>query len=182
MTCADPEHRLLGHVFESITFPIYVIDVNTHRILLANPAASKAPAPKDATCYQLTHRRDTPCDGPEGPCPIAEVCRTKERMITEHVHADRFGVPKHYEVHAFPVCDAAGNVTQIIEYNVDITERKRAQQEVGTYQNGLERMVKELQFVNEELREASLIAAHDLQSPAARQDCARRLSAARRRL
>jgi len=167
ITCSDSEHRLLGHVFASITFPIYVIDVNTHRILLANPAASKNHVPQDATCYQLTHRRDTPCDGSEGACPIAEVCRTKERMITEHVHADRFGVPRHYEVHAFPLCDSAGRVTQIIEYNVDISDRKRAQQEVGTYQRWLERMVHDLRLVNEDLRETSLIAAHDLQSPLA---------------
>src|SRR3990172_7975741 len=54
-------------------------------------------------------------------------CRTKERAITEHVHADAHGTPKHYEIHVFSVCDTGGKVTHIIEYNVDITERKRAQ-------------------------------------------------------
>ena len=46
----------------------------------------------------------------------------------EHVHYDRAGVARQFEVHAFPILDSEGRVTRVIEHNVDVTERKRAQQ------------------------------------------------------
>lgn len=166
-SCARPAHRLLELVLEAISFPLYVIDANTHKIVLANPATAQSPIPRDATCYELTHHRSVPCDGSEGSCPLTEVRRTKKPVITEHVHANRLGVPKHYEIHAFPICDENGEVTQVVEYNVDITERKRAQEDVREYQRWLEMMVEDLRRSNDELRELSSLAAHDIRSPLA---------------
>jgi signal transduction histidine kinase len=161
----SPEHTLLHSVLQSISFPLYIIDVATHKILLANTATYAGELPAGTTCYSLTHHRQSPCTGAEGPCPIDEVKRTRARIVVEHVHYDQQGHAKHVEIHAFPIFDDAGNVVQMIEYNVDITERKRVAAELLHHQQSLDMLVNELRRSNEELRDFMSVAAHDIRSP-----------------
>jgi len=50
-------------------------------------------------------------------------------VIVEHLHYDKEGNPRNIEIHATPVFDGEGNVNEIIEYFLDITERKQAEKE-----------------------------------------------------
>jgi PAS domain S-box-containing protein len=99
-------------------------------VRLANRTAQETCKSGAATCYALTHRRDRPCDTEEHPCPIEVIKRTGKPTVVEHVHYDAAGAAKNVEVHAFPIFDDAGRVIQIIEYCVDITARKQAQEEL----------------------------------------------------
>jgi PAS domain S-box-containing protein len=121
---------LLRTVLDSLTYPLYVIDVANYHVRLANRTAQETCSRDAVTCYALTHRRDTPCDTKDHPCPIEVIQRTGQSTVVEHVHYDKNGTPKNVEVHAFPIFDEAGRVIQIIEYCVDITARKRAQEEL----------------------------------------------------
>jgi len=85
----------------------------------------------------------------------------------EHMHYDQDGVARYYEVQAFPILDDAGDVAQIVEYNVDITERKRLEEELQNHQHSLEIMVQQLEQSNAELRQFTAVAAHDMRSPMA---------------
>lgn len=160
-----PQHRFLQSVLQAIGFPLYIVDVDTHRIVLANAATYAGELPAGTTCYSLTHRRQTPCQGMDGPCPIEQVKRTKGPVVMEHVHYDKLGRARHVEIHAFPIFDDAGNVVQMIEYNVDITERKAVEAELQHHQKSLEMLVNELQRSNDELRDFTSVAAHDIRSP-----------------
>jgi light-regulated signal transduction histidine kinase (bacteriophytochrome) len=155
-------------VIESIRFPLYVIDIETFEIVLANSAACPGDLPKGMTCHALTHRRNAPCDDAEGPCPIEEVRRSKQPLVVEHMHYDQHGVARYYEVQAFPILDDDGNVVQIVEYNVDVTERTRVEEELHNHQRSLETMVQQLEQSNAELRQFTSVAAHDMRSPMAR--------------
>lgn len=42
------------------------------------------------------------------------------RIVVEHIHYDTNGHAKIVEVHAFPIFDSEGNVTQALEYFFDI--------------------------------------------------------------
>jgi len=119
----------LNTILESLTHPFYVVDVLRHRVLIANAAARKTFATGDATCYSMTHGRDKPCNTSEHPCPLEIVKQTKAPLIVEHIHFDRDGTPRNVEIHAYPVLDQAGNVTSVIEYAVDITERRQAEED-----------------------------------------------------
>ena len=121
---------LLQTVLDSLTYPLYVIDVADYHVSLANRAAQESCRGGAATCYALTHRRDTPCDSQDHPCPIEVIQRTGKPTVVEHVHYDAAGTAKNVEVHAFPIFNDAGQVVQIIEYCVDITERKRAEEDL----------------------------------------------------
>ncbi len=129
------QNKFFQHMLESLTHPFYVLDANNYTIVMANSAARLGSLDSHPTCYGLTHRRDTPCDGCEHTCPLQEVKRTKQPVIVEHVHYDKDGNPRDMEVHAYPIFDEQGNVAQMIEYSLDITDRKTA----GERNSGLRR-------------------------------------------
>src|SRR3989339_171879 len=120
-------------VLESLPHPFYVIDANSYKILLANSAARGAQNFLNAqtTCYQLTHHRNTPCHEGEVncPCPLETVKRTKKSFVIKHTHYVEDGVAREYEVHGHPIFDENGNVSKMIEYSLDITDRLVAQKE-----------------------------------------------------
>jgi PAS domain S-box-containing protein len=119
------QERFLEHVLESLPHPFYVLDADTYVIKMANSAARFGRLSSKTTCYALTHHRDAPCTEPEHTCPLAVVKQTGKPVTVEHVHYDAEGNPRDYEVHGYPVFDERGNVIQMIEYSLDITERKK---------------------------------------------------------
>jgi nitrogen-specific signal transduction histidine kinase len=127
------QNDFFHHMLESLTHPFYVLDVNDYSIKVANSAARLGDLSCHPTCYALTHRRTTPCDGLEHSCPIQQVKKTKKPVTVEHVHYDIDGNPRDVEVHAYPIFDGEGNVVQMIEYSLDITERKKLEKEVQDY-------------------------------------------------
>ncbi|MGL1892900.1 MAG: transporter substrate-binding domain-containing protein [Spirochaetaceae bacterium] len=121
--------RNLENTIEALTHPFYVIDANTYEVILANSAAKKSADGKDlTTCYKLTHRVDTPCDSKEHPCPLKVIKETKQPYEVEHIHYDKNDNPIFVEVHGYPIFDEDGTLTQMIEYSLDITERKMAEE------------------------------------------------------
>ena len=152
------QNEFVNHVLESLTHPFYVIDANDRRVLMANSAAQWSPSSDKTTCYALTHGRDRPCDSVRHPCPIDEVKRSKTPVAVEHVHYDQDGNARNVEVHAYPIFDAEGNVVQILEYGLDITERKRIEAE-------REDLIRQLETSNEDLKMFGSAVSHDLRSP-----------------
>lgn len=125
------QHEFLFHVIESLTQPFYVINVDDYSIKLSNSAANMAGGlMQQNTCYALTHRRDEPCDGIEHSCPMQTVIRTKQATHCEHTHYNVDGNPRIFDIHGYPIFDENGNVVQMIEYAMDITERKKAEAEL----------------------------------------------------
>ena len=121
------QKEFLDTVLESLTHPFLVIDVDSYKVVMANSAASQDSHGQPSTCHALTHGRDEPCDSSEHPCPVREVKEGKKPVTVEHVHHDAQGDSRVVEVHAYPIFDEDGNVTRIIEYALDITDRKEAE-------------------------------------------------------
>jgi PAS domain-containing protein len=123
------QNEFLQSVLESITHPLCVIDANDYTVLMANSAAGALGSiAESTTCYVLTHDRETPCAGADYPCPLEEVKRLKKPVLVEHVHYDADKLARYVEIHGYPIFDSEGNVVQMIEYAMDVTERKRAEE------------------------------------------------------
>ncbi|MEW6238860.1 MAG: response regulator [Candidatus Omnitrophota bacterium] len=119
---------LLENTIEALNHPFFVIDARDYSVVLANSAARiYRNAQVGSKCYMFTHKRNEPCNTKEYKCPLAEVIRTKMPVQSEHIHYDANGDPFYIEIHAFPIIDEGGEVCQMIEYGIDITERKRAE-------------------------------------------------------
>jgi PAS domain S-box-containing protein len=124
------QNKFLMGILESLPHPFYVLNTHDYTIRMANPAARLNSSSGASTCYALTHRRTSPCGTADHPCPVEEIKRTKAPTTVEHIHYDDQGGRRHVEVHGYPVFDDEENVTQVIEYALDITERKEAEDAV----------------------------------------------------
>jgi len=137
------QNRFLNNILQYLTHPFCVIDVNDYTVKMANSAAWQGKLPKKATCYMISHKRDKPCDGVNYLCPLKEIKKTQKPVTVEHVHYDKNGNLRCVEVHGYPVFDDEGNVTQVIEYCFDITERKRTEQKLEQVNRQLEASVEQ---------------------------------------
>lgn len=121
------EVDFLKMVIDSFPHPFYVIDANTYILKMANKACAPNGLPEGLTCHALTHKNPLPCNGNEHPCTIEEIKKTGRPVVFEHIHYAYNGEPRNYEVHGYPIFDGDGNVAQVIESSVDITEKRRVE-------------------------------------------------------
>lgn len=119
----------LRNIIEALPFPFYVIDANDYTVKLANSSARLIgrvlPGSK---CFEVSHQRKTPCQGADHPCPMHQVKRTSRSAKAEHRHKDAAGNEYFLEVNTFPVFDDQGTLTEVIEFFIDITDRKRLEE------------------------------------------------------
>ncbi len=119
------KNRFLNHVLESLTHPFIVINVDDFSIEIANSSAGKSC--RGEKCHQLTHRSELPCSSLDHPCPVEIIKRTGQPAVVEHLHYSPNGELRNVEVYGYPIFDENGRISQIIEYSLDITDRKRAE-------------------------------------------------------
>ncbi len=121
------QRDMLKSIIESLTHPFFVVDVRDFSIMAANSAAYKMTANfEDVRCYAVLQGGHKRCGTKEHPCPVDSVVQTKRPVVIEHLCHDKIGQAKHVEIHAYPVFNESGDVTGVIEYWLDVTERKQA--------------------------------------------------------
>lgn len=145
------QNAFLVNVIESLPHPFYVLDAEDYSIKIANSAASFGDLKSPSTCHALTHKRATPCEHPEHSCPLMMVKESKQPVTVEHIHYDKDGNARNVEVHGYPIFDEEGRVVQMIEYALDITDRKQ--------------MERQLVENAERIKQFAYSVSHDLKSP-----------------
>ncbi|MEW6645947.1 MAG: diguanylate cyclase [Pseudomonadota bacterium] len=132
------EHAFLQTVMDSVLEPIMVIGTD-YGVQLMNRAAAalNMDGGSDRFCYQISHRRDSPCATPEHPCPIAEVTKNRAPVILMHQHYDAAGEPRIVELQASPLWNEDGTLRAIVESSRDVTERVLAEAEMREKQQEL---------------------------------------------
>ena len=120
------QNAFLHTVLDALPFPFYVIDANDYRVKIINKAAGSNEV-GNLTCHALSHKSATPCSGGKHPCPMLEVKKTGKPVILEHLHYNQHGAQRVMEVHGYPIFDEAGNIVQMIESSMDITQRRLAE-------------------------------------------------------
>ncbi len=119
------QYQFIRGMIDSLTHPFYVINAADYRVVLANRAAGCGDEYPGITCYAMTHHRDVPCEDGEHPCPLQMVIETRNHVMVEHIHYDSEGNRRYVEVHGYPIFDEEDNVVRMVEYALDITERKK---------------------------------------------------------
>ncbi|OKY75373.1 MAG: hypothetical protein BM485_08895 [Desulfobulbaceae bacterium DB1] len=121
------QNIFLHNVLESLPYPFYVVNTRSHEIELANSMAKLEGIEPKMKCFTATHKQDKPCDSAEHQCPLNLVMEKREPVIVEHIHRNAMGDEEYVEIHGYPIADEEGNITRMIEYQIDITDRKKAE-------------------------------------------------------
>lgn len=130
MKKVSERNKFLQHIMESLTIPFYVIRVHDYTIELANDSANFGPLTGKEKCHQLTHKKPEPCNCKEHPCTIKEIEKTRQPVVLEHVHYNADGEPSHVEVHGYPILNEDGTFDKIIEYSLDVTAKRKHEEEI----------------------------------------------------
>jgi PAS domain S-box-containing protein len=146
--------RFLQNVFEAIQDGISVLDTDL-RIVRVNKCLEKMYAQQapfeGRKCYEVYQQRDMPCPW----CPSLKSIETGESQNTVVPYPSEEQPTGWIDLSAFPIKDAEGRVAGIIEYVKDISELKRAEEELRQGREAMERRVEErtldLRKANEEL-------------------------------
>ena len=122
------QKEFFNKTIESLTHPFYVIDANNYSIVMANSASNFNFSQGEIFCYELTHQRKTPCTSNGCVCPLENMRELKQPVTVEHIHTDKNGHKNIFEIHGYPILDNDGNLVQMIEYSLNITKRKQAEE------------------------------------------------------
>ncbi len=144
----EDQNRFLKSVIDALPHPFQVIDAESFRLKLANTAAYQGELPADMTCHVLSHHSSVPCADIQHPCPLERVKQTGEPVSVEHSHCGKDGKKLDMEVHGFPIFDENGKVVQMIEYCIDISERKRAATERETLIRDLQKALEDVKTLS----------------------------------
>lgn len=152
-------NEFLYHILASLAHPLYVLDARDFTVKLSNqPAEDAESATRHSTCCELIADRDRPCDGENHVCPVVRVRETRQPLVIERRRSDGQGGDTYLEVHAYPVLDDHGEVSEVIEYHFDITARQKAQERQAA-------LLEELESINRELKDFAYVVSHDLKAP-----------------
>jgi diguanylate cyclase (GGDEF)-like protein/PAS domain S-box-containing protein len=121
--------RFLNTIFDSIRDPFcilddefYIIRVNKAYALLKNRRVDELIGQK---CHKIFENRDTVCES----CVVQKSFYSQDPCAKEKHITVREGTSIWVEIYTYPILDENGNVSHVIEYTRDITERKRAEDE-----------------------------------------------------
>ena len=128
----EESRRLLENVTQGIAEGILLLSKDLE-ILWANNAILEETGREIAQvlgkrCYEITHRRESPCDDRLNRCPVHEAQKTGQPVTVTHAHFDAAGMEHVTEVAAYPVRDEKGDIVQFVHVSRDVTERKRAEE------------------------------------------------------
>lgn len=122
-------------VLDSIHDPISIIDVNNRMIVGANRAFLQEVGMREdeiigRTCYEITHHRSKPCAPPDDICPLLDTLLSGRPAAAEHVHRGKDGEKIYAEIITAPIKDANGKIIQAVHISRNITERKKAEEQI----------------------------------------------------
>ncbi len=110
-------------LLNALPFPVYLVNVDTYEIEMANEGVSGEKA-LGKKCYTVLHKTKTPCKTIEESCPIELIRVTKKPATLQHLHYSTEGEVRLFDVNALPIFDNEGNLTHITEYFLDVTEQE----------------------------------------------------------
>ncbi len=126
----ERQKEFLNNVLDSLAHPLYVIDANDYTIKIANSAACQGRLAEGMKCHMLSHKQNKPCTGPDHLCVLEEVKRTGKPVVVEHIHYDVDKNTRYVEVRGFPFFGKDGKISEIIEFCLDITEKKQIESDL----------------------------------------------------
>ncbi|MBC8238303.1 MAG: diguanylate cyclase [Helicobacteraceae bacterium] len=140
----EKEHKFLESILNGISDPVMIINADYSVNLMNSAIKEKLKGrsfidPSSPKCYEISHHRDTPCEGMDDPCPLKTVLESKKAVTVLHNHRREDGSDDFVELAASPLFDENQNCIGIIESARDVNSYIRLHRE-------LEEKTRELQY------------------------------------
>jgi diguanylate cyclase (GGDEF)-like protein/PAS domain S-box-containing protein len=121
--------RFLNSIFDSIRDPFCIIDRN-YTIVRANEAYAQLKNRSvedliDRTCYAALEGKSEVCDG----CIIRKTLQSTDPCAKEKKVTLKSGETLWMEIFTYPILDEADQITHVIEYTRDVTDRKKSEED-----------------------------------------------------
>ena len=116
---------LYRSTIDSLTHPFYLIDAKDFTVKLANKAGEHAVG---GECRNTIAIPACDCSGDFKQCPVEIVKSSRKGHVQEFVKRDEEGKDRVFEVRAYPLLSADGEVSSVIIYHNDTTDRRRSQE------------------------------------------------------
>ena len=121
------EHKFLQNIIDTFPDPIMVINSDYSVNIMNKKRREELKGrtfqdPSSPKCYEISHFRDTPCDGVQHACPLEYVLNNKTPTKVLHNHKTVDGSNQYVELAASPLFDNDKNCIGIVESARDITE------------------------------------------------------------
>ncbi|MGC2061709.1 MAG: PAS domain S-box protein [Thermodesulfovibrionales bacterium] len=125
--------ELVRNILDTVDEGFIVVDPH-YRILTANRAYCNLVNCCDekiigSHCYEMSHKINRPCYDEGEDCAVRKVFETGKAHAALHCHKDANNNILYVETKAYPVKDASGVVTSVIETINNITERYLLEEE-----------------------------------------------------
>ncbi len=150
----------LRTILDNLQAGIFVIDPQTHKIIDANPVASRLCGfPKNQLVGSICNKFI--CLAEEGKCPITDLKQNidnSERVLLT-ANGDQRPIIKTVVTINF------SGKNYLLESFIDISDYKKAKSELERLNQTLEATVHELSISNRQLHDFVHVAAHDLKTP-----------------
>jgi len=161
----EAAHGFQQSIIDAVAEPIMVIGVD-YRVKLMNRAAREFSSGltdtlKPLFCYQISHQRETPCNGMKHPCPLEKVRESGQPVTVMHEHFGANGERRFIEVVAAPFPGTDDTFHGIVESVRDITERKQAERTLQQYTERLRALATQLAEVAETEQQQLAQELHD---------------------
>ena len=121
--------RFSNTIFDSIRDPFCIFD-DDFRIIRANKAYAHLKNKKvdeliGRKCYEVLQNRSTACEG----CVVGKTFHSKDPCAKDKLVALNDGTEVWVEIYTYPILDEDGNVSHVIEYTRDVTDRRKSEDE-----------------------------------------------------
>jgi len=145
-------------IINSITDNLLVIDPETCRIVLANDSFHARGGWAGQTiagrpCYEIMHRRGSPCQEEGIYCPVQETARLKRPVLSDKSFSDSQGAERIFHIATYPHFDGQGNVDLVICLERDVTDRRKMEEALAFRSRELQKTQLQLEKLAEVSRE-----------------------------
>jgi diguanylate cyclase (GGDEF)-like protein/PAS domain S-box-containing protein len=119
----------LSTIFDSFRDPFSIVDRN-YTLIKFNDAYARATGKRvrdlfGKRCYEVLKGRDSVCSE----CTVEKTFQSKDPCAKEKLQTMPDGAEAWIEIFTYPIFDQNHNVSHVVEYSRDITERKKNEEE-----------------------------------------------------
>jgi PAS domain S-box-containing protein len=127
--------RFVQKILGSLSFPFSIINAKTYEVEISNKEGF-APGMK---CYDFFRCCPKNSEGGDGDrfdceCIVDTVLAEKRPIVVKHFRNRDGGI---MEVHASPIFDGEGNIVSVLNYSIDVTERKELEDNYKSFYDNL---------------------------------------------